>query len=423
MVRRLLVVGIVFCAGIFAARAEPVFMDWEISPKQPYVQQQVQLTVRLYRDSPLKTGYFVVPEIVGAVVEELSATEPIAVMRDGVDMELLEKRFLLFPQASGTLTIPSIAFSGRDVFAKTETIELDVRPTPEGNDENWLPAQWLAVTEDWIEPDGELGVGKTIERRVAYEAIGLTAAQLPAQKVFEIEGIQVERLPPILEDRIESGQMVGRRTERVLLTPLVGGTLGTVSETITWWDVMADDPRYIHLPGRVFKIRGEPTPELEDEVKAETETSAEADEPAEPIVASQGVRLFAGIVAGCLVIVLLSWAAARWNTLHRDERARRKQVRAWAMASARKDNYAARLALLKWGEAVWPNRPPTGLWEMAHRFENHAFNRYVDALEGALYGPGTNDPALYEAEVGVLLKKANGKKRGCRKTELPPLNS
>lgn len=255
MVRRLLVVGIVFCAGIFAARAEPVFMDWEISPKQPYVQQQVQLTVRLYRDSPLKTGYFVVPEIVGAVVEELSATEPIAVMRDGVDMELLEKRFLLFPQASGTLTIPSIAFSGRDVFAKTETIELNVRLT-EGNDGNWLPAQWLAVTEDWVEPDGELGVGKTIERRVVYEAIGLTAAQLPAQRVFEIEGIQAERLPPILEDRIESGQMVGSRTERVLMTPLVGGTLGAVSETITWWDVLADEPRYIHLPGRVFKIRG-----------------------------------------------------------------------------------------------------------------------------------------------------------------------
>jgi len=423
MVRRLLVVGIVFCAGIFAARAEPVFMDWEISAKQPYVQQQVQLTVRLYRDSPLKTGYFVVPEIVGAVVEELSATEPIAVMRDGVDMELLEKRFLLFPQASGTLTIPSIAFSGRDVFAKTETIELNVRPALEGNDGNWLPAQWLAVTEDWVEPDGELGVGKTIERRVVYEAIGLTAAQLPAQRVFEIEGIQAERLPPILEDRIESGQMVGSRTERVLMTPLVGGTLGAVSETITWWDVLADEPRYIHLPGRVFKIRGEPLPELEEKKTVEATESTKELAPRQPALSDAGVGLFAGIMAGCLVIVFLLWGGTRWNARQRGKRLIRRYEQAWAKAAAGKDNYAARSALLKWGGAVWPDRPPKGLWDLADRIDNQTFDRYAEALERSLYGPAADDPTFAEGEVRILLKKAEGKKENPNKTGLPQLNA
>ena len=47
-------------------------------------------------------------------------------------MEMLEKTYLIFPQASGRLIIPGMVFSGREVFAQAKPLELMVQPPPEG---------------------------------------------------------------------------------------------------------------------------------------------------------------------------------------------------------------------------------------------------------------------------------------------------
>ncbi len=417
MVRAILLSALIVLACRPAA-AQPFVIQMIAEPDNPYVQQQVVLTVRFFRESPFLTGYFVAPEIEGALVEELEVKPTVTVQRDGRDMEMLEKTYLVFPQARGRLTIPGMVFSGREVFAQAKPVELVVQPPPEGVGRHWMPAKSLTAREEWRLPDGPLEAGMSFERRVVYEAVGLMAAQLPSQEFNQIDGIELERLPPILEDRIEKNAIVGRRVERIILTPLTGGTLGAISETVTWWDTIADQPRYIHLPGRALRIKGLPLPELEDEeAPPAVRPLLEEQEGPRPQTLDETMMLVAAftLLFGILFVRwLVRWSEPFW--------ARRRAVAAWERAQRRGDLPRVRQALLEWGQVVWCGAPPRGLREIAGRTGNPALATYVAALERALYGKAEKIPTADFNAVKKALRETSVKTTSAQGRGLPPLN-
>jgi|GEM_PF-1868669 len=422
MVRVAVLIFAILVASVTPVLAQGFSIEMIVEPEAPYVQQQTQLTVRFYRESPIMTGNFVAPEFEGAAVEELGEVRPVYVMQNGVEMEMLEKRYLLFPQASGAFQIPGVVFSGREVFAKANPISLTVRAVPEGVGGHWMPALSLKASENWIMPPGEIQAGMSIERQVTYEAVGLTAAQLPTQEAWEVDGISIERLPPILEDQIEGGTVKSKRVERMVLTPHVGGTLGAVSETVTWWDVAAGQPRYIHLPGRAFRIKGLAQPRLDEDANVETPKTEQRTEVLKsPTATHKGWWIASG--AGLVLLAIgLFGILPRWAEAQKPLKERRKALADWERAVSAGDFISARKALLHWGRIAWPSSMPVGLREIASRLSSKEFSNYVEALEIHLYGGKDADILAHQDAVRALLRSASETKRLPRRRDLPSLN-
>ena len=78
-----------------------------IEPDNPYVQQQMIYTLRLYRDSHLQRGYFLQPEVPNTLLVPLQPVPAARITRQGREYEVLEQSYLLFPQRSGRLQLPA----------------------------------------------------------------------------------------------------------------------------------------------------------------------------------------------------------------------------------------------------------------------------------------------------------------------------
>ena len=153
----ILLLLLLFGTAVHPAPQEPaeLFIESSIQPDSPYVQQAVTYEIRLYRRSSLLQGELLLLEIPAAVVEPLGEEEPRWVDVGGTEYQLVRSRYLLFPQRSGTVSLPGAVYSGWDVYARGGALELQVRPSPplpEGA--AWLPAHSLKLEEQWEPPAG-----------------------------------------------------------------------------------------------------------------------------------------------------------------------------------------------------------------------------------------------------------------------------
>jgi hypothetical protein len=171
--------------------ARPVLVETEVDTKLPYVQGQVVYLVRILSRVPLRQASLTDPKAGDALVERLGADRSSTTQRDGQRYQVIERRYALFPQHSGPLTIEAPvlaaaipdqggrrpgardrafgrdpfadmdAFFGKDPFAdlgglleqtrpvqvRGQDLTLTVRPQPDGTPSPWLPADSLQLTE------------------------------------------------------------------------------------------------------------------------------------------------------------------------------------------------------------------------------------------------------------------------------------
>ncbi len=93
---------------------DDLFVEVEAEPRDPYVHAQVRLTVRLYHAPPITEGSLQ-PESWpdGAVVERLGDDRTYQTRLADRRYRVIERRYALFPERSGALTVPEIRFRGR----------------------------------------------------------------------------------------------------------------------------------------------------------------------------------------------------------------------------------------------------------------------------------------------------------------------
>ena len=111
-------------------RLAPIFIDSSLDQDSVYVQAQVVLTLRIYHSVSLYDDSTLSPLQFGdALVERLG--EPRTYEKDinGVRHGVIEIRYALYPQKSGTLTIPAQLFSATTALpVATTTGPASARP-------------------------------------------------------------------------------------------------------------------------------------------------------------------------------------------------------------------------------------------------------------------------------------------------------
>ncbi|MDQ3618178.1 MAG: BatD family protein, partial [Pseudomonadota bacterium] len=256
-----------------ARAGDDVFIESEADDQDPYVQQAVGWVVRLYSAVPLISGQIDQPAPEGASFQRIGDDAQYTRSIDGRRYNVVERRYQLIPERSGTLTIPAASFEGRgtggffdDFFggrggalqAQAAPRFLQVRPAPANAPQPWLPLHGLQLRYQTTPQDLRAGSAATLT--IEATADGATAAQMPELQLPSIEGVQVFAEPVQADETFVSGRPRVKLTRKFSLVPGRSGEVNLAGLRLDWWDVRAGSARTARLPPLSWQVAaGDPS--------------------------------------------------------------------------------------------------------------------------------------------------------------------
>jgi hypothetical protein len=267
----------------------PFLVEVEAEPQEPYVQAAIRYTVRVLSSVSLRQASLSEPSAGDAIVQRLDEDIRYRTVRGGKRYDVVERRYGVFPQHSGSLTIEGPVLSasvpverprgqgsrqralGYDPFAGfpdlggwfTETrpvqirargVTLEVQPQPAGSPTPWLPAKSFSMDESWSPDPPQFRVGEPVTRTITLTARGLTDVQLPDVTPAADGGLKVYADQPQGETQGEGGDIVATKVLKAALVPTQPGELTLRELRVPWWDTATNQPRVAVLPERTAEV-------------------------------------------------------------------------------------------------------------------------------------------------------------------------
>ncbi len=238
-----------------------VFIDAVIDDRQPYVQQAVGYTVRLYSATPLIAGQLDQAQPDGASLQPVGEDTQYNREVSGRRYNVIERHYLLIPEHSGTLTLPGAQFNGRgsggffdnmfgdgqrDLHAGGPPMTLQVQAIPDQATQPWLPLHSLRLR--YAATPQEARVDEAFTVTVEVTADGATSAQLPELQLPSIEGAQIFADPPQADETLRDGRPQVRMTRKFSVVPGRVGKLHLRGPRMAWWDVGTGTRHTTSLP-------------------------------------------------------------------------------------------------------------------------------------------------------------------------------
>jgi hypothetical protein len=264
-----------------AGASAPVFISASLAPAHPYVQQAAVLTVQVHAAQQLYQASLDLAGNADLRVQKLGKDVQSTETRGGRSFQVITRKYLLFPQRSGTLhldgpvldaqvqdaqatdpifgsfQLPGMMRATRPLRLHGDPIVLDVRPRPPGlGSQPWLPATQLTLTETWKPASGPVHVGDPLTRHLSLSAVGSSAAQLPDLGAALVLPAGVKAYPDqaTLDDAEQAGDLVGRREQDIALIASRPGTFTLPALHLSWWDTGQDVAREATLPARTVEV-------------------------------------------------------------------------------------------------------------------------------------------------------------------------
>jgi hypothetical protein len=396
-----------------AAMDEPaeIFMEVEVDPAKVYVQAQTVYTLRLFVAVATGRATLTPPPITGgeAIVERLGEDRQYRTTRNGRTFEVRERRYAIFPQQAGALSIgpatfeamviPSRGFS-RVQRMRSDSAELEVLPAvappPEFAGAAWLPATNLTLTEAWADGGAKFSLGVPRTRALTIEADGLLETQLPELRLGAASGIRQYPDQPELEREVSDTGLKARRIERYAVIAQVAAAASIPAAELPWWNVRTERWEVARIEPQSIPV----LPSNEPAVVPPITTSGTlpnldpVDEPANywPLISS--------ILGVAWLSTILLWLRSRsggiWPRIDDSPKRSRgapaetpssrrilKQLRAACRAD---DATRVQQLLLDWAKLQFAPEPPHSLGALRDRLPE-PLAAAVGALEGHLYGP------------------------------------
>lgn len=427
-------------AGNEPDTAAPIFLETSVDKTDPYVQGMVRYTQRVFFAVNLAQGSLSEPEHENMLVRKVGEDREYTTLRNGRSYTVIEREFVVFPQISGKLVIPSAVLnaqipeasnrqdpffdrffsSTRPVRLRGEAITLDVRPRPDqSKSPYWLPSEAVELHETWEPEDSQINIGEPVTRNISITALGVTGEQLPELKLTDPEGFKL--YPDRAQSRTQnqSGTVQGEKTLRLAYMPTQPGKHTLPAITLHWWDTATDSEQVAKLPERTVEVLPAAGQQQEDvatnipgvdyaqnrSTQQSTERAGSQLFPADrtgrftgsPTAGESGWFWVALLFATLWLITLgLFWRVRRMQRMQLqsdgaekppfEELENARQARKRFLAACRGNNpQQARHFLLKWAACHWHDSPPIGLDELSSRLNDPAIDATLTKLDRVLY--------------------------------------
>ncbi|GAA3559168.1 BatD family protein [Marinobacter xestospongiae] len=243
-----------------------VFIELSTDKDRVYVQEQLVLTIQLYFSGNLLRGELSEPEHATAMIEPLGQQREYNRTRDGQPYRVVERRYAIFPQQPGELTIDPIRFEGqsRDPQGKlrylrdrAELFDIPVEAPPASfSGDTWLPARDLTLEESGLPKDLTLEQGQNLTRTLSLSAQGLTSEALPPFDSQMPDALRSYPEQPERQTETRPSGLYGRLTQTEALVGVTPGTVTLPEIRIPWWDTRTDTEQMAIIPARTLTING-----------------------------------------------------------------------------------------------------------------------------------------------------------------------
>jgi hypothetical protein len=389
--------------------AADIFMELSATPDVVYAQSQVLFTLRLFVGVSTGRATLTAPETTGveAIVEKLGEDSQYQTSRGGRDFIVRERRYAVFPQQAGTLTIGPVTFEAMVIpdrgFSRVQrfrsdvlelTVQPAVAPPAALTGAAWLPAKSVALTEQWSEPGDELAIGIPRTRTIVIEGVGLLETQLPDVPLEAQAGSRQYADRPELAREITADGLSARRSVSYAVIAQTAGDITLSGVRLPWWNVTEQRWEVAELPPRTLRVAPSadvaPAPPL-------------AESAATPAPVAAPDRSVWPWVSAVLALVWIATVVLWWRgragkrapqspappaqPTPKSRPALRKILRDLESACAVSDPNAARQALLAYAETRFAANPPRSLGALAALLPAGAEGGVL-ALEAHIYGAG-----------------------------------
>jgi len=354
----------------------PLFLEVEATPKNPYVQSQVIYTIRLFYAINLQSASLSEPSFSGGevLVKKLGEDRQYQTLRNTKRFSVIERKYALFPQQSGIITIEAISLKAQvidnrasnttlfDNFfnqarthiksLRSKTIKLDVKPIPSNfKGKDWLPAKSLILKDNFSEQLPKFKVGEPVTRTLSLSADGLTVGQLPEFMKFRKSTLKQYTDQPKLDEQVTYKGLKSVREEKIAIIPSKAGEYTLPAIEIPWWNTETNAMAIIKLPARSIKVAPAPTIAQEQPLPPVQKLTPHIDD-------NHYYKLLTFIFAFAWIVTLIMWwiMAKKPNnqavSQEKEEKETDKRIAVKKLKQACKNNNAqeAKDALLAWAK-------------------------------------------------------------------------
>ena len=307
-----------------------VFFDTSVDTNETYVQGQIIYTIKLYYVENISGDFPPPPQIPDAVIETIESERRYDSITNGRRYYVLEKSYGIYPQSSGTLTIPPQIFSGfrvgpgffstrEPVLTKSDSHTINVKPKPaEFDGDHWLPAESVTLEERWAKQPPEFQVGEPVNRTIIISAEGIATSLLPQIENGDIEGAKTYQ-DPAVEDQVSTENGLKSTLTTVIgIVPTKAGKMVLPEIRIPWWNTRTDTLEVAVIPEQTYKVAPAAGVQVQAPIAPAPDITTQSTGLSRPeIIVSDNLRYwqYASITLLVLwLITLILWAIQRRNT-------------------------------------------------------------------------------------------------------------
>ena len=246
---------------------EDAHIDVRVSTRTPWVRQEVTVDIELRHRYAIADESIQLPDFDGfdvlPVYESRRTIEAAPDKDSGPDMRLIAWRYLLCPQRSGTIQLGTVHWSGTlvrsrtsrgDINLSTDPVPLMVQPAATTEDDWWLPARRMALSDDWSRDPRELTAGDEIERTLILEAEGVLASHLPEIEPLASRSISSVSLGSTREQTLIGDRIVATALYRFRLTARSPVPVFLDTVRVSWWNTADEKAAEVIVPARRVNI-------------------------------------------------------------------------------------------------------------------------------------------------------------------------
>ncbi|MCD2449709.1 BatD family protein [Methylicorpusculum oleiharenae] len=394
---------------------DEIFLEVEATPEKPYVQSQVLYTLRFYRRVDIAQARLNEPEMEDAVIEKMGEDSNYSTQINGVDYTVTERRYAIFPQKSGVITIKPLTLdaevlvTGRPRFngffsrqitktkrVSSKAVTLDVQPLPQNlKGQHWLPAEAVSLSQSWSGDISQMKVGEPVTRTLTLLAKGAAVGQLPElNNAIDQESVKTYPDQPVLREEKKPEGMIAFREEKIAFIPSKQGTFELPAIEIPWFNINTGKLEVTKIPAAVITVLSASGSQTQDAPPRTEETIANSIESSKPAQVPSEVQssywmwlaLFFGLAwLSTLAYLLIKRKPEPVDSLPEVDvktASERESIKALKKACAENDPQAAKEALLVWGRIKFQ---ASSLGQLAS-FCDARLRDEIDTLNRCLYG-------------------------------------
>jgi len=248
-----------------------IYLESKVDQTEGYVQQQVIFTVKLYRAVNTHYARLTEPSAGESIIEKLGDDVQYDKTIDETRYVVTERRYAIFPQKSGELTIDAINFTAdindpsrrntnrflnttRPISVNSKAIKVKVLAQPAKAATPWMPATEVVLADKWSSNSNELTVGEPVTWTILLYAQGLSEAQLPEVSLPKINGLQFYPDTAQKERQINERGILGQRIEKLAVIPSKEGTITIPEISIKWWDTQSNSEKSATIAAKTFTV-------------------------------------------------------------------------------------------------------------------------------------------------------------------------